>query len=132
MNLAFSRDVVPLMFFPMMGQDNNGNSWGFDRFDDIWAGVFSKKVMDHLGWSVINGSPQVEHKKASLTKHNLEKEKSGIEMNELLWKAIDEVQLTRNTAVECYRELAEKVVFPKNEYFDKLKRAMIIWAELFR
>ncbi|MBI2120340.1 MAG: hypothetical protein HYT94_01810 [Parcubacteria group bacterium] len=66
MNLAFKRKVTPLMYFPPMGYDNKGKYWGYDRFDDIWAGIFAKKVIDHLGYSVVNGSPFIEHKKASL------------------------------------------------------------------
>ena len=28
MNLAFTRDMVPLMYFPLMGKDPQGNAWG--------------------------------------------------------------------------------------------------------
>jgi len=131
MNLAFGRKVTPLMFFPMMGQSPDGRKWPYDRFDDIWAGVFSKKIMDHLGLGVINGSPIINHKKASKPKENQIKEMSGMKINETLWKKIDEVELTSKTPKNCYIELAQKANFPKNYYFNKLKEAMIIWANLF-
>lgn len=131
MNLAFKRDIVPIMFFPMMGVDPTGKSWGYDRYDDIWAGIFSKKIIDHLGFSVVNGSPFVNHKKASKVEHNNVKEVSGMRINETLWKAVDEVKLNKGVVKECYIELANKVRFPKSEYFRKLKKAMIIWANLF-
>jgi hypothetical protein len=131
MNLAFKREVIPLMFFPMMGLDPKGKSWGFDRYDDIWAGLFSKKVMDHLNLGVINGSPFVNHKKASITKHNHIKELNGMKVNEYLWKAAAEVKLTKNSPKACYIELAQKIKFPKGTYFKKLKEAMIIWENLF-
>ncbi|MBT3249511.1 MAG: hypothetical protein HN846_05025 [Candidatus Pacebacteria bacterium] len=131
MNLAFNREVTPLMYFPLMGENNNGNKWGYDRFDDIWAGIFSKKIMDHLGYSVVNGAPFVEHRKASNPFKNLIKEAGGIEINEQLWQAVDKVELTTNTTLESYHELIEKVDFPKNEYFKNLKKAIPIWISLF-
>lgn len=131
MNLAFSREVTPLMFFPMMGEGPDGKEWPYNRFDDIWAGIFSKKIMDHLNLGVINGSPMVYHKKASKPKENQIKEMSGLRVNETLWKTVDKVKLTKNTPKDCYLELARKVEFPKNIYFQKLKKAMIIWANLF-
>jgi reversibly glycosylated polypeptide / UDP-arabinopyranose mutase len=131
MNLAFKREVVPLMYFPLMGLDPVGKPWGFDRFDDIWAGIFAKKICDNLGLSVINGSPFVEHCKASDARINIEKEKTGLVVNEWLWRIVDEIKLTKNSVVGCYLELAHKVKFPHQEYFDKLKTAMIIWGNLF-
>lgn len=131
MNVAFRAEITPLLYFPLMGEDTDGNKWGYDRFDDIWAGVFAKKIMDYLGYSAINGAPLVEHRKASDPFKNLQKEATGIEKNELIWKAVDEVILTEQTPATAYRELATKVSFPKEPYFKKLRDAMQIWAELF-
>jgi reversibly glycosylated polypeptide / UDP-arabinopyranose mutase len=131
MNLAFKREIVPLMFFPMMGQKPDGSSWPYNRYDDIWAGLFSKKIMDHLNFGVINGSPFVEHRKASKSKDNYQKEIKGMKINEILWKRVSEVKLTKNTPKSCYIELANKINFPKGKYFEKLREAMIIWANLF-
>lgn len=131
MNLAFTREVAPLMFFPMMGESPEGRQWPYNRFDDIWAGIFSKKIMDHLKLGVINGSPMVYHKKASKPTENHIKEMSGLRINEKLWKMVDEVKLTKNNPKACYIELASKVNFPKNLYFQKLRKAMVIWANLF-
>ncbi len=132
MNLAFKNEVTPLMFFPMMGLDPQGNSWEYNRYDDIWAGIFSKRILDHLGMSVVNGSPFVEHRKASKPVSNLKKESAGMKVNELLWKRVKKVKLTKNTPKECYIELAKKVKFPKSKYFERLREAMIIWANLFQ
>jgi len=131
MNLAFRREVTPLMFFPLMGKDSGGNPWGFDRFDDIWAGIFAKKIMDHLGYAVSNGSPFVEHRKASDADTNIQKEKTGLPVNEKIWLWADSVQLTKQTPALCYRELAQGISFPHTRYFTKLRQAMIIWSELF-
>jgi len=131
MNLAFVREVVPLMYFLLMGSSPEGLPWGFDRFDDIWAGLFAKKILDHLGLSVVNGSPFVEHRKASDPHKNLIKEKRGLAVNETLWKAVDAVRLAKTTPAACYRELAEKIVFPAGPYFQKLRKAMVLWSKLF-
>lgn len=131
MNFAFRRDITPLLYFPLMGEDNQGNKWGYDRFDDIWAGVFAKKVMDHLGLAAINGAPFVEHRKASDPFKNLQKEAKGIETNEVVWKAVQKVHLTQNNPVNCYIELIEKIEFPNEKYFKKLKQAMHVWVDYF-
>ncbi len=131
MNLAFRKEITPLMYFPLMGENTKGKKWGYDRFDDIWAGIFAKKIMDHLSYGVVNGAPFVEHRKASNPFSNLKKEAAGIEINEELWKAVDKVKLTKTTPKDCYIELAKKVKFPKGRYFTKLRAAMIIWANLF-
>lgn len=131
MNMAFRHKITPLMYFPLMGEDREGNKWGYDRFDDIWAGIFAKKIMDHLGYGVINGSPFVEHRKASDPFKNLQKEAKGIEMNEKIWKAVDSVKLTENNVIGCYQELVEKIQFPNGRYFKKLIEAMTTWLKLF-
>jgi len=132
MNLAFRRETTPLMYLPMMGNDPKGHRWGYDRFDDIWAGIFAKKIIDHLGLSVVNGSPFVEHRKASDAQKNLQKEKRGLQTNEKLWKLVQSVQLIKSTPAECYRELAKKIPFPKTRYFDNLRSAMRLWSGLFQ
>jgi len=131
MNFAFRKEIIPLIYFPLMGEDNQGNKWGYDRFDDIWAGIFAKKIMDHLGYGAVNGAPFVEHRKASDPFKNLQKEATGIEMNEIVWKAVNAVKLTKKTPVACYKELATKMKLPKQPYFEKMTEAMKIWSNLF-
>lgn len=126
MNLAFKREITPLMYFPLMGQN-----WLHDRFDDIWAGIFVKKILDHLGLAVVSGSPLVDHRKASDPAANFQREKRGMKTNEILWKKVQQVQLTKKTPKDCYLELTKKIKFPKEKYFAKLKEAMMIWASLF-
>jgi hypothetical protein len=131
MNLAFARQVTPLMYFPLMGSDPAGRPWGYDRFDDIWAGIFSKKICDHLNLAVVNGSPFVEHRKASDPGINAIKEENGIRTNEVLWSAVDRVRLSGTSPASCYIELADKIKFPDEPYFVRLKTAMKIWGRLF-
>lgn len=131
MNLAFTRDVAPLMYFPLMGKDPQENSWGFDRYDDIWAGIFAKKIIDHLGFAVANGSPFVEHRKASDPLKNLEKEKRGMEENEFLWRTVQQQALLAKTPRVCYGELIAKIQFSRTNYFKCLTQATQKWLELF-
>ena len=119
------------MYFPLMGTDVENKPWGYDRFDDIWAGIFAKKIMDHLGYGVINGSPFIEHRKASDPYKNLQKEAAGIEANEVIFKNVHAVKLTKKTPVEAYAELIKKVKLPNNPYFKTLKKAILVWLSLF-
>lgn len=131
MNLAFNKAAAVLMYFPLMGVDEEDQRWGYDRFDDIWAGVFAKKISDHLGWSIVSGSPFVHHKGASDRHKNVRKEARGLVVNEWLWKRVEAVRLTSKDAARCYLELAEKIRFPEQRYFRKLREAMLIWVKLF-
>ena len=134
MNLAFKTKITPIMYFPPMGYDHKGNYWGFDRFDDIWAGIFAKKIIDHLDYAVVNGTPFVEHRKASDIKENLKKEKEGIKANEILFHEVKKVKLTKKTIIDAYKQLFDKVNIenlPNKDYFLKLKKAVNIWLGLF-
>jgi reversibly glycosylated polypeptide/UDP-arabinopyranose mutase len=126
MNLAFKSNVVPAMYFLLMGQ----RDWPFDRFGDIWCGIFMKKICDHLGFGVKSGKPFVEHQRASNVWANLRKELPGCEVNETLWKEVDSIVLTHETFKGCYAELAEKLPMT-GDYWISLKKAMRIWAGLF-
>ena len=125
MNIAFKPKVIPALYFLLMGKD-----YPFDRFGDIWAGIFLKKISDHLGYAINSGSPSVTHKRASNVWANLKKEVPGLEVNESLWEQLDSVILTKENFGACYGELAEKLPM-KGEYWDKLKVAMREWVNLF-
>lgn len=130
MNLAWKREITPLMYFGIFGPD-----WKIDQYDDIWAGIFSKKVLDHLNYGVVSGYPSVEHRKQSNAFINLEKQAPGLMLNEELWKMIDEVKLTKDNPVECYRELLDKIHIVtktnKTDYLLKYIEATKIWLDLF-
>ena len=124
MNLAFRREVVPAMYFMLMGRD-----YEYDRFGDIWAGIVVKKICDHLGYAVTSGGPAVAHRRASNVWSNLRKEAAGLEVNEEFWQVVDHTNLTKTTFSECYVELAEQFDL-KAEYWDRVRKAMHVWAEL--
>ncbi len=131
MNLAFTSDVAVLLYQLLMGYSiKDGKYWGYERFDDIWSGIFMKKVFDHLEFAAVSGSPYVYHSRASSMFANLQKEARGIELNETLWKEVDAIKLKSNTPKECYIEIAKKMS-KINPYFKTTTKAMQIWAELF-
>ncbi|MEX0895669.1 MAG: hypothetical protein WDZ94_01875 [Patescibacteria group bacterium] len=126
MNLAIKTQAVPAFYFLLMGP-----SYPFDRFDDIWAGIFLIKIAHHLGHAVSGGEPFIWHDRASDAEVNIKKEAPGKKVNEFLWKDVDKITLTGTTYSECYRELAEKL--PKyDEYWNKQSEAMLTWLSLFQ
>jgi reversibly glycosylated polypeptide/UDP-arabinopyranose mutase len=130
MNLAFRPEIAPAMYFQLMGKD-----WGVDRFGDIWCGLWSKRICDHLGLAVNSGSPTVHHARASNVWANLRKEATGMERNETLWRLADDTVLTATTPAGCYRQLATAVraagAAADDDYLRRLGTAMERWAELF-
>ena len=126
MNLAFKPQIIPAMYFLLMGQ----RQWPYDRFGDIWCGILLKKICDHLGVAVKSGNPVVEHQRASDVWTNLRKELPGYEINESFWKEVDSIVLMKNTFNDCYSEIAEKLPMI-GEYWDSLRKAMKIWSDLF-
>lgn len=125
MNLAFRREVVPMMYFLLMGKD-----YPYDRFGDIWCGVIAKKICDHLGYMVHSGYPLVEHKRASSVWVNLKKEAPGLEVNEWFWQEVDKIQLTAPSVWGSYMQIARGLNI-KGEYWEKLQQAMEVWLSLF-
>lgn len=61
----------------------------YNRYGDIWAGLFAKRTMDALGKAVVvNGRASVKHERASDPTANLVKELPGVEPNSQLWDAV--------------------------------------------
>lgn len=125
MNIAFKTQLTPAMYFLLMGRD-----WPYDRFGDIWCGVFVKRICDHLGYGVTSGQPFVRHERASDVWENLRKEASAYEANETLWQVVDRAILSGDNVADCYGELAQKLTIP-GPYWTRLRTAMRTWADLF-
>lgn len=134
MNVAWRREMTPCMYFMLMG-----SSWPFDRFGDIWCGMFMKKVADHLGLWVSSGDPCVWHERASDPFTNLRKEVSGLPVHEELWKKISNATIKRSadTVSDAYTSLIHDLDFendhatgPEKDYWKKLAEAIYIWIDL--
>ncbi len=132
MNLAFRRELAPAMYFGLHGPD-----WGIDRFDDIFAGVLAKRVLDHLGKAAVTGAPSVEHRRQSDVFANLRKEAPGMELNENLWLAVRDVPLSPNiqTVGDCYLQLVnglpDVIVGEPPGWTRSFKEAAALWLGLF-
>lgn len=100
MNTSFVPEIIPAFYQIYM------NFMGIDRFDDIWSGIFLKKVADHLRHKVCLGAPLVYHNKRprDIFK-DLKKELEGIIINETLWKIVDGLELEGKTYWDSYYSL---------------------------
>lgn len=158
MNLAFRREMVPAMYFGLQGHERDAtydqysfsrvpgaisrvpgtSPLPFDRFDDIWAGLFAKKVCDHLGYTVTSGSPSILHTRESDPTMRVIKEGPGIAAHEILWRKVADHAIAPglNTVGGSYCDLAGLVEsiaddLPYPDYWRKLAKAMRIWTEQF-
>lgn len=130
MNVAVKREVIPIFYFLLMGKTVDDQKHGMDRFGDIWAGLFSKKIIDHLDKAVVSGQPFIHHDRASHPHKNIELEKDALSVNDDLYDVVKNITLTSNTYKDCYIELAEKI-YHDHPYFKSLKQAMVCWISLF-
>jgi reversibly glycosylated polypeptide/UDP-arabinopyranose mutase len=78
MNLAFKIKMLPYIY-------HAPRALGMDRFEDIFAGIVSKREIDKNGWAAVSGYSIVNHKRASNVLVNLKKEALGIKLNENFW-----------------------------------------------
>jgi len=125
MNLAFRPEVIPALYFLLMGQE-----YQFDRFGDIWSGIFVKKICDHLGYAITSGEPMVTHHRASNIWANLRKEAPGLEVNEEFWQVVDRLCLSGTSFPECYQQIARSLPL-EGQYWSALREAMLMWTHLF-
>lgn len=104
MNTSFLPKIVPAFYQLYMNFKN------IDRFDDIWSGVFLKKIADHVGDRLCLGKPSGMHvKRGRSIFKDLQKEVNGLEMNEYLWKVCEATELSSKSYADCYLELAEQI-----------------------
>lgn len=132
MNLSFSREVIPLMYFPLMGEGTP-----YSRFDDIWAGWIVQRYCADNDLNISYGPPHVHHSRASNPWINLNKEAPGLPVNEKIWEEIDRVDCKGMTAPHYFFVMgnqlftARKHLGLSEDYAVKLKSALTKWGELF-
>jgi hypothetical protein len=104
MNTSFVPKIIPAFYQLYM------NSMNINRFDDIWSGIFLKKIADGLGEKICLGRPLLYHdKRPRNIFKDLREELNGMELNEILWRVIDSLELEGRTYTESYNSLAEKM-----------------------
>jgi reversibly glycosylated polypeptide/UDP-arabinopyranose mutase len=155
MNVMWKRDATVLMYHLLMGKvyaagwrdlgpvveegEHKLFHLPFDRFGDIWAGIFMKKIADSLHLAVSTGLPYIHHDRASNPFTNLKKEANGIEVNELLWDYVDKLKFSESTDInqryiilgDHIRSIGDKFGREYVNYWVALGSSMIRWAQLF-
>ncbi|ELY87417.1 alpha-1,4-glucan-protein synthase [Natrinema altunense] len=132
MNLAFRREVIPAFYqLPM-----DDNEWDVGRFDDIWSGVFLKRACDVLGTRIYNGAPLCEHNKAPRsTFDDLNNEVPGLELNEHLWRVIDDVGGDADSYAGVFEAMADELAdgdweaYNNGEFFNYVGEHMRDWLD---
>ncbi len=122
MNLGFRREVACVMYQPFQGELTP-----FDRFADIWCGLFAQKALEGQ-YVFMNGGACVYHRRASNAKANFKKEMPGRAEHETLWKDVWNIKVD-GSVFERYAQIAG-VVSLRDGYFDKLTSNMLKWLEL--
>ena len=141
MNVAFRREIAPLMYMPKMGEGSP-----FRRFDDIWCGVILQRCCRHLGLALAAGEPHVRHARRSDPLVNLVKEAPGIRANEHFWKVIEATPLDASvqTPLECIEAVGRHLAdagrvhatlandsMPAEYLVDEASR-ILAWCAMFR
>lgn len=129
MNMAFRHDCAPLMWQLPLFEGR------YNRFGDIWSGLFAKRVLDAMGDVVlINGAASVKHTRASDPFTNIQREAPGLRLNEDLWQHLPEP--TSKYTVEAYREVTDGAYefFSAHdpEYARHFRQARDEWLALFQ
>jgi len=133
MNTSFRREIVPAFYQLYM------RYMGIDRFDDIWSGVFLKRIVDHLGHYISIGAPVVAHNRTPRsTARDLSWEIRGLGVNEVLWRIIDEAEISGHDYLTCYMSLVDELEARLDYFRDKNDRdfmtfvlgKMRLWTEV--
>lgn len=138
-NTAFHRDILPAFYFVPI----TGYIGGIivERYGDIWAGLFARKAIDHMGDRVTYGKPACDHRRnPHVLLKDLEQEFWAILLTESLWEAIYGWQLTATTYAETYLEMADHLERMEwtgvtlssdvKAYFGRIARAMRVWGNI--
>ena len=107
------------------------------RFDDIWGGLFTLKVIHKNKHTASFGRPIVEHRRNT---HNyskdLQHEFMGISINEKIWSEVINMELDSEGYIDGYLEIASNLLGLNNvnkaikDYIEKLVSCMELWIEL--
>ena len=118
-NTAIVRELLPAYYYVLMGQKVNGLV--IDRFGDILSGLFLKKVADALGYSVAIGPPVCDHRR---TVHDLfadlHCELAGLVLLEDFTAWLEELSTHGGSAVEVYRNIAERLAEDSGRFRSKV------------
>jgi len=131
MNLGFKKETVPAM--KLAFQDPDGV--GIARYDDIWQGLFIKKILDKLEKRMSAGSPVVTHDKEPRDlQKDINYETKGDMLNNYLYEYLPNLDLEGNDYETCFSEIAhwlDKIGdTPDLKFFKKVSSAMLEWLKI--
>jgi hypothetical protein len=140
-NTAFHRDVLPAFYFVPVGDPVGGIV--VERYGDIWAGFFARKLIDHLGDRVTFGAPACDHRRnAHRLLHDLELEFWSVVLTDPLANYLAGWKLTGRTYADAYLELAEHLEAAEwkhprlageiKAFFGRMAQAMRVWIDACR
>lgn len=131
-NTAFSIDLLPCLYLITFRANTKGGVLRGNnnfRYDDIWMSYFAKIIIDHMGDAVCIGTPHIEQKR---NKHNylldLWKELMPMEITDKLVDTFSDIELTKKSYYESYRELIDQIrlkVVMRYDLFDKDQQALL-------
>jgi len=131
MNLGFRREIIPAFYqLPM-----DDNPWDVGRFDDIWSGVFLKRACDLLDKQIVNGDPLCIHEKAPRsTFSDLANEAPALELNEHLWRIVEEIEPAAASFAEVYDAMARSLAarefdLENGEFLNYVGEHMLRWLD---
>jgi hypothetical protein len=130
MNLAFKAQVAPV-FYQMPMEDN---PYKVGRFDDIWGGLVMKKILDHTGGYIINGSPLCRHDKAERsTFWDVNLEAPGYESNEHFGDVMEGAKMDSKDMLELAESISEVLVLNgRTDFMRYCGMYLRSWIELMR
>jgi hypothetical protein len=140
-NTAFLREVLPVMFLLVMGDEVLGMRLG--RYDDIWMSFFAQKIIQHLGGTVTFGRPLMrQDRNPHDFLRDLWQELPGMILTDKIIVTLAELKLRCSDYSDCFLELAESLreaVCRSSEYgygekafFLKMTDQMRVWADACR
>ena len=125
MNFAFRREVLPALYFPLMGETSP-----YARFDDIWCGLLLQRMLSRTDGLITVGEPWVRHTRASDAFDNLVKEAPGIAANESYWQVLQTLPLEGNTLWDCAYSAAKSLEHSPEAFLSEWGRALGVWLSL--
>jgi len=131
MNVSFLREVLPAL--PWTYQDPDVDR--VSRYDDIWAGLIVKIILDKLDKRMSTGSPVIRHTKGKRDiEKDIEYEIKGDTINSYLWNNLSSLVLEGNNYESCFLEVAnwldKSSENPDLIFLKKVSKAMHEWIML--
>jgi len=131
MNVSFRKEVLPALSWTYQEPDGDGVA----RYDDIWAGLIVKIILDKLEKRMSAGFPVIRHTKGKRNVgKDIEYEVKGDPINSYLWKNLPNLTLEKDDYHSCFLEVAdwlEKAADSTERVFlKKISKAMYEWVRL--